>query len=49
MKTFIEISKMIRSRYKKELSFIAAMCKRPQREDVQLYLEKYFIFKQTKS
>ncbi len=45
MKAFIEISKMVRNKYKLGLPFIAAMCKLPQREDVKLYLQKYLIFK----
>ena len=47
MKTFIEISKMIRSKYKEQLPFIAIMCKRSQREDVIIYLNLYELFKQT--
>lgn len=45
MKAFIKISKMIRNRYKKELPFIAAMCKLPQREDVKKRIDEYLIFK----
>ena len=45
MKTFIEISKMVRNNYKQKLPFIAVMCKLPQREDVQLHIDRYLIFK----
>ena len=45
MRAFIEISKMVRDKYKQELPFIAALCKRPQREDVRMHLDKYLIFK----
>lgn len=41
MKTFIQISKHIRTKYNKELPFIAVMCKQPQREDVITYLAKW--------
>lgn len=42
---FIEISKAVRAKYKKELPFIAAMVKFPQREDVVRALLKYMEFK----
>ena len=45
MKAFIEISKVVRDRYKKEFPFISVMCKLPQREDVKLYIDKYLKFK----
>ena len=45
MKTFIEISKMVRSEYKKELPFIAVMCKLPQREDVMHRIDEYLSLK----
>ncbi len=41
METFIIISKHVRSKYKKQLPFIQIMCKRPQREDVRLYISTY--------
>lgn len=40
METFIQISKHVRNRYTTEVPFIAAMCKRPQREDVSNLLVK---------
>ena len=48
MKAFIEISKAVRNRYKSNLPFIAAMAKRPQREDVALYLNFYLQYKESK-
>jgi len=45
MKAFIEISKNIRAKYKKELPFVALLCKRPQREDVIRYINKYLALK----
>ncbi len=45
MKAFIEISKNVRAMYKRELPFVAGLCKLPQREDVKLNIERYLIFK----
>jgi len=45
MTAFIQISKTVRSRYQKEIPFVAAMCKQPQLKDVQLHITKYMEFK----
>lgn len=45
MKTFIELSKIWREKYKTTLPFIYVMAKRPMREDLQRTITDYIVFK----
>lgn len=45
MKAFIEISKMVRHRYKTQLPFIYAMAKGPMRDDLKKQINRYETFK----